>query len=182
MIAQELFDRKKNLENMLQQQERILKENHVGLKGSLVDDQGFPLEGIDIPAVTSARRKINEINTDYNLLMKEIEKYLEQHFQKEEGEGNHAIHSPFAKVKSVVPDSPAFKCGICVHDQIIQLGSITHDGETNSWMKTLSSYILSMKDQTVDVKLIRQGIVHTLQLIPCEWSGKGLLGLELIPL
>jgi 26S proteasome non-ATPase regulatory subunit 9 len=51
-------------------------EKPAGIKDSLVDSEGFPRGDIDIYDVRNKRQRLAVINTDYTVLMKEIEKLL----------------------------------------------------------------------------------------------------------
>lgn len=51
-------------------------EKPAGIKDSLIDTEGFPRGDIDIYNVRSKRQRLAVINTDYKILMKEIENLL----------------------------------------------------------------------------------------------------------
>jgi 26S proteasome non-ATPase regulatory subunit 9 len=49
-----------------------------GIKGSLVDKEGFPRADIDIYAVRNKRQRLNHLQTDHKQIMKQIEEALAQ--------------------------------------------------------------------------------------------------------
>uniref|UniRef100_A0A915PCK1 Nas2 N-terminal domain-containing protein n=1 Tax=Meloidogyne floridensis TaxID=298350 RepID=A0A915PCK1_9BILA len=56
--AKKLMKELDSIDEQIFDNELILKENNIGMNEPLVDDQDFPLSGIDIYAVTSARGNI----------------------------------------------------------------------------------------------------------------------------
>ena len=50
----------------------------VDMHSPLVDDEGYPLAGIDLYRVRNLRRRWNEIQNDVKFIMKELEKNLIQ--------------------------------------------------------------------------------------------------------
>ena len=49
-----------------------------GLKGALIDSEGFPRADIDIPQVRTMRGRMACLNTDLSAVMKQLEKGLEE--------------------------------------------------------------------------------------------------------
>ncbi|CAM9719557.1 unnamed protein product [Chrysoparadoxa australica] len=69
-------------------------EPPVGVRGSLVDNEGFPLPGHDLFAIRQQRHQLARIQTDHKEIMQKIEKAL------------HAFHEETAPLKPDVPETP----------------------------------------------------------------------------
>ncbi|CAK5115631.1 unnamed protein product [Meloidogyne enterolobii] len=104
----------------------------------LVDDQDFPLSGIDIYAVTSARGNIRRLQNDRTEKMAEIDRIIvaihnhtSQNGNSENNEGESSVHrtsnKPIVQVDKVSPNSPAQKAGLREGDLIIQFGNLHAD-------------------------------------------------------
>lgn len=51
-------------------------EPPAGIKDPLIDAEGFPRGDVDIVNVKNKRRRLAEINTDFKVIMKQIEKHM----------------------------------------------------------------------------------------------------------
>ena len=51
-------------------------EPPAGIKESLIDAEGYPRGDVDIVNVKNKRRRLAEINTDFKVIMKQIEKHM----------------------------------------------------------------------------------------------------------
>ena len=51
-------------------------EPPAGIKDPLIDAEGYPRGDVDIVNVKNKRRRLAEINTDFKVIMKQIEKHM----------------------------------------------------------------------------------------------------------
>jgi len=90
-----------------------VQEGGVGLKGPLIDREGYPRSDIDIYAVRTARQKVLCLQNDHKALMKLIESKLHDlHAQERVGDelpSNQTarLAKPFITVNEVTVGSPA---------------------------------------------------------------------------
>lgn len=87
--------------------------------------------------------------------------------------------APFVVVNLVSPNSPAADAGIQVRDQIVSIGSIS----SNSFVDIvqIGKLVKNSQNQQVRVKVKRENNLIELILVPKIWSGRGLLGCNIIP-
>lgn len=78
----------------------------------------------------------------------------------------------------VYEDSPASACGMLKDDEILEFGSINHENFRR--MEQISELIRHRKDQPIALKVKRQNQNHDITLIPKTWSGRGLLGCNIM--
>ena len=90
------------------------------------------------------------------------------------------IPKPFAKIDIVTNGSPANDAGLKVGDLIIEFG--TQNVTNFKSLADIGQLVQNSQNRNVRVKLLRDGKVNTLTLVPKKWSGQGLLGCKLVPL
>jgi len=183
-----LTDERNRIDKEIQAMSDILVANgNVGLRGPLVDREGFPRNDIDIVQVRTARNKIICLQNDRKAIMNQIEN------------GLHAIHSssrrtsdqsetpmdvdgptdqhkePFLKVTRVDSGSPAEQAGIILGDEIVQFGSVNADNYKD--LREIGNVVQNSVNQPITIKVMRQNCrVARLTLVPKRWSGPGFLG------
>ena len=167
-----------------------------GLKGSLVDSEGFPLPGVDLYQIRQARNRYNILNNDYTSLMHKIEAELHSYFGNPETQSsNPRSHEPisleiglndspipFAEIIEVTPGSPAQVGGLRIHDKVVGFGSINYTN--HSFLSTLASFVRENEGKQIRVSLLRDAdnALVTLQVTPQRWDGTGILGCRFRPL
>ncbi|SPJ08603.1 proteasome regulatory protein, putative [Plasmodium sp. DRC-Itaito] len=147
----ELVKKREDIENELKEHMDFLErpENkNVGMKGNLIDSEGFPRNDIDIYSIRVARNKIICLKNDYIDINKKLEEYIHkvhnthpvirverkknmnndilntsQQIAKEEDIQN-AKKNIFAIIDEVIENSPSHKSGLKINDQIFQFGDI----------------------------------------------------------
>jgi len=72
----QLNTQRDNTEKEIKQWQSILQSQNVGMDDSLVDEQGFPRNDIDVYQVRTARNKIICLSNDARGLMRQIEEKL----------------------------------------------------------------------------------------------------------
>jgi hypothetical protein len=101
----------------------------VGLKNPLVDDEGFPLAGLDIHDVRTKRNRFAILATDFAIIDERIHDLLQEMHEnaRKSGtitKGEMKPRLPFGRVTQVVQGSPADKAGLLVGDRIIKFGHL----------------------------------------------------------
>lgn len=87
--------------------------------------------------------------------------------------------TPIVVVNLVSPNSPAEEAGIQVRDLIISFGSITSSSFKD--LAQIGELVKNSQNQQVRVKVKRDNKIEELILIPKTWTGRGLLGCNIVP-
>ncbi|XP_069475693.1 26S proteasome non-ATPase regulatory subunit 9 isoform X2 [Ambystoma mexicanum] len=192
--VQLLVKRKDEMEAQIKAYYGVLEDKSVGLTGPLVDDEGYPRADIDVYQVRTARHNIACLQNDHKEIMKEIEEALhrlhareKEKRMKDEAEAeadaqskSETLPHPFAKVDAVTPGSPANTSGLQVGDEIVQFGSVNeHNFQT---LQNIATVVQHCEGKPLSLTVLREGKKVHLGLTPQRWSGKGLLGCNIVPL
>ncbi|KAH6648475.1 hypothetical protein BKA67DRAFT_661447 [Truncatella angustata] len=197
----ELSEKKENLEAELKALSGVLDSHGVNMDTPLTRD-GFPRADIDVAQIRTTRSRIIHLRNDYKDIMNAIEKHLHEHFASLEdvddappvGTGAgllgdsivQSLEEPFARVNSVVPDSPAYTAGLKAGDEIRNFGYVNkgnHDG-----LKKVAECVQGNENQNILVKISRPAEAtrrQELQLMLTprkDWGGRGMLGCHILPL
>lgn len=86
--------------------------------------------------------------------------------------------TPILNVTLVMSGSPAEDCGIRINDEILEFGSINSDNFNE--LKQISELVTHRQNQSIALKVKRLGRIHEITLIPKVWSGRGLLGCNIV--
>lgn len=90
-----------------------------------------------------------------------------------------SVHTtPILIVTMVSPNSPADESGIQKDDEILEFGSINHDNFKE--LKQISELVMHRQNQPIALKVKRQSRNVDITLIPKTWSGRGLLGCNIV--
>ncbi|EHA57451.1 hypothetical protein MCOR27_011042 [Pyricularia oryzae] len=203
----ELQRKKDDLEAELRALGGVLESHNVDMNTNLLTPDGFPRADIDVPQIRTTRARIIHLRNDYKDLMATIEKQLHEHFaslndeeeeditanRQQEQQASQLTDSvpetlelPFAKVNSVVDNSPADSAGLKAGDLVRNFGYVNrtnHDG-----LKKVAECVQGNEGQTILVKVSRStgsGQTQELQLSirpRRDWGGRGLLGCHIIPI
>nr|XP_016931506.1 26S proteasome non-ATPase regulatory subunit 9-like [Drosophila suzukii] len=199
-----LINAKKQLEAQISRNGQILAANdNVGMTGPLVDSEGFPRNDIDIYQVRQARQTIICLQNDHKELMNQIQTLLNQYHSeiattdpelvnrasaldldsdRSPGGANLADLAParaIVVVNLVSADSPAEKAGLCVGDAILRFGSINSNNFKGD-LAQIGEVVRNMQNQNVQLKVKRAEQQLDLILVPKTWSGRGLLGCNIV--
>ncbi|NP_001086313.1 proteasome 26S subunit, non-ATPase 9 L homeolog [Xenopus laevis] len=175
----------KALYDLLQDQKGI------GMDGPLVDREGYPRADVDIYQVRTARHNIICLQNDHKAIMKKIEQSLhilhagekekrEVEAQAEALQSHQALPAAFAKVDVVTPGSPASMSGLQVGDEIIAFGTVNTRNFQS--LQNIAEVVQHSEGKPLSVSVVRNEKLVSLALTPLRWSGKGLLGCNIIPL
>ncbi|XP_039524922.1 26S proteasome non-ATPase regulatory subunit 9 isoform X1 [Pimephales promelas] len=193
-----LMKRKDEIEEQIKayydmlQTKPFLQQEGVGMDGPLVDVEGFPRADVDLYKVRSARHSISCLQNDHKAVMVEIEEALHTlHATARVREGKDetkmeasgqtvSLSSPFALVDTVTQGSPAFQAGLRVGDEIMEFGSVKTQNFRN--LRDIASVVQHSEGKSLRVGVLRNGQEVHLSLTPQHWSGRGLLGCNLVPL
>mmetsp|Transcript_3250 Transcript_3250/g.5237 ORF Transcript_3250/g.5237 Transcript_3250/m.5237 type:complete len:225 (+) Transcript_3250:374-1048(+) len=200
-IEQEIAALQETLENM---------PGKPGLKGDLIDSEGFPRADVDVHTVRTHRHRVACLQTDHQVLMKEIEQGMLLAYSKltkdpkdasaapqpPSGSGNlkAAIVKqdaqtsalplrPFAVVDEISERSPAATAGLRVGDRVLEFGGLDAAAISARGMAALASVVQNNEGRALKVVVMPEGEAKssTLQLTPSRWEGRGLLGCHLQP-
>lgn len=187
-----LIKRKDDIEEQIKAYDDMLRTAGVGMDAPLVDVEGFPRADVDLYKVRTARHNISCLQNDHKAIMVEIEEALHKlhatarvkpekdETKMEVTEPAVSLSAPFALVDTVTQGSPAFQAGLRVGDEIIELGSVNTQNFRN--LRDIASVVQHSEGKSLRVGVIRSGQEVHLNLTPKQWSGRGLLGCNLVPL
>jgi len=202
----QLIVRKDNLEEELKALGAVLDSHGVTMQTSLTTFDGFPRADIDVAQVRVTRARIIILRNDWKDLMDRIEKGLHEHHAKMQASGelkNAALpapssppaprqtqtpavpETPFAKVNSVEPGSPAHEAGLKAGDKIRRFGSANWSNHER--LRKVGEIVGQNLGRPIPVKVLRENGSHTqeldLRLTPRQgWGGRGSLGCHILPI
>ncbi|KAI1385052.1 uncharacterized protein F4822DRAFT_381805 [Hypoxylon trugodes] len=199
----ELQAKKENLEAELKALGGVLDSHGVNMETPLTTADGFPRADIDVAQIRTTRARIIHLKNDYKDLMNTIEKHLHEHFASIQdiedvapAPVSHAemlgdsipetLAETFAKVNSVVADSPADSAGLKPGDEIRNFGYANKSNHDD--LKKVAECVQGNEGQRILVKISRRAESNRrqelqLNLIPRRnWGGRGLLGCHILPL
>jgi len=132
-------------------EEQLSSAGGPGVKGALVDAEGFPRSDIDVFAIRGLRNQLSRLQTDHQELMVQIEKGMAAVFSTEKPvisettaprRQPQVISTPnvFAIVNSVAASSPAHAAGLQQGDYVVRFGTVTRDNSRYSTFNHLVSF------------------------------------------
>lgn len=176
----------------------LFQQNKVGFNEPLVDAEGFPRPDIDVRSVRLARTQIICLQNDLKELTKSIEEGMEKYFQESKetlsstkippevrlssassSSRDLAQQTPFVVVNLVSPGSPAEEAGIQVRDLITSFGTVTSVNFQD--LAQIGELVKNSQNKQVRVRVKRTDKIEELILVPKAWSGRGLLGCNIVP-
>ncbi|KAF4074560.1 hypothetical protein AMELA_G00240770 [Ameiurus melas] len=193
--VQRLIKKKDEIEEQIKAYHQVLEDQgDVGMHAPLVDVEGYPRADVDLFQIRTARHSISCLQNDHKAIMVEIEEALHKlharerakqeqdqaEAQMESMEQDLSLPPPFARVDAVTQGSPAYQAGLCVGDEIAEFGSIKPSNFHN--LQNIASVVQHCEGKSVSVTVIRNGQKVRLSLTPQRWSGRGLLGCNIVPL
>ncbi|KAI9892065.1 MAG: putative 26S proteasome regulatory subunit [Vezdaea aestivalis] len=201
----ELMEEKDNVEAELYALGDVLESHGVNMNTSLITFDGYPRDDIDIAQIRTTRARIIRLKNDHKTLMSKIESGLHDHYaslnsQQESQQtastsrlGNQRTtatstlpDTPFAKINSVTPNSPADRAGLKQGDAIRNFGSV--NWMNHERLSKVAEEVQRDEGRVVLVKVWRtmDGLGNSedveVRLVPRrDWGGRGLLGCHIIP-
>ncbi|CAL8344511.1 unnamed protein product [Lota lota] len=190
-----LIKKKDDIEEQIKAYYDVLEDQGVGIEGPLVDAEGFPRSDVNLYQIRTARHNISCLQNDHKAIMVDIEEALHklhaldkskheqdesQQAQAEAMEQDVPLPSPFARVDGVTHGSPACRAGIRVGDEVIEFGSVNTENFQN--LQNIVSVVQHSEGKPLRVSVIRDGQPTQMSLTPQKWSGRGLLGCNIVPI
>ena len=82
----------------------------------------------------------------------------------------------------MAPQSPAEQAGLLEGDLILSFGKISLDTH-DSPMPAVGQLVpeAAGAQSEIDIVVRRQNTIHTVQLMPKPWAGRGLIGCHIVP-
>jgi len=207
LTLQQLVTRKDNLEAELKALGAVLDSHGVTMQTSLTTFDGFPRSDIDVAQVRVTRARIITLRNDWKDLMDRIEKGLHEHHAKYQASDEYkqsllrprdepsstptpqrepsAPETPFAKVNSVEPNSPANEAGLKAGDVIRRFGDVIWSNHER--LRKVGETVGQNLGRTIKVAVSRGSGADTqeleLSLTPRQnWGGRGTLGCHIVPI
>ncbi|KAK7933086.1 hypothetical protein WMY93_003982 [Mugilogobius chulae] len=187
-----LIQKKDEIEEQIKAYYDVLEDQGVGTEGSLVDEEGFPRADVNLYQIRTARHQIACLQNDHKAIMSEIEEALHKlHAQEKEKKGSGVPHddpmeeeepglpTAFARVEAVTAGSPAHTAGLRVGDEVIEFGSVNSNNFQN--LQNIASVVQHSEGKALRVVVVRSGERCPMTLTPQRWSGRGLLGCNIVP-
>lgn len=157
-------------------------EGMPGIEGKLTDDQGFPLQNIDIMAVRTARNKLILLQNDLKNLMISIEKNMQEYFNsdrekriqesskekinieepisisvyEENKSPSISLKVPFAWIGSIAANSPAEESGLKINDGIINFDKTVYYGVNSNPLQTIAEIVNRKIGEKIQVEIVRK--------------------------
>jgi len=207
LTLQQLIARKDNLEAELKALGAVLDSHGVNMQTSLTTFDGFPRSDIDVAQVRVTRARIIALRNDWKSLMDKIEKGLHEHHAKYQASDEYknsmsqpqpqpqatlppqqapsVPETPFAKVNSVEPGSPANEAGLKAGDLIRRFGAAIWSNHER--LRKVGEVVGQNLGRPIVVKVSRgtgsQAQELDLRLTPRQnWGGRGTLGCHIVPI
>ncbi|XP_060763606.1 26S proteasome non-ATPase regulatory subunit 9 [Neoarius graeffei] len=193
--VQRLIKKKDEIEEQIKAYYEVLEDQgNVGMHAPLVDMEGYPRADVDLFQIRTARHSISCLQNDHKAIMVEIEEALHKlhardrakreqdqaEAEAERMEQDVTLQPPFARVDTVTQGSPAYQAGMCIGDEIVEFGSVNPSNFHN--LHNIASVVQHSEGKSVSVAVIRNGQKIRLSLTPQRWSGRGLLGCNIVSL
>ncbi|KIW08937.1 uncharacterized protein PV09_00853 [Verruconis gallopava] len=197
MTLNELMAEKDRLEKELKALSAVLDSHGVNMNTSLTTFDGYPRDDIDVPQIRTTRARIIHLKNDYRSIMSRLETAIHARFAQIGSQSNiepqppltsdsprqteTRADTPFAKVNSVVVNSPAADAGLQPEDKVARFGSATwlnHDK-----LAKVAQIVSQSEGKPIPVTILRGTQILQLTLTPrSNWGGRGMLGCHLVPL
>ncbi|CRG94281.1 hypothetical protein PGAL8A_00398500 [Plasmodium gallinaceum] len=211
----ELVKKRSEIENEINENLEFLEKpenKNIGMKGKLIDAEGFPRNDIDIYSIRVARNKIICLKNDYLDINKKIEEYLhkvhsthpvirvERNKNKNDEENlnwnkiyedvneveiEHVKKNIFAIIDEMIDNSPSHKAGLKINDYIYQFGDVKkNENDDNENLDILKKISDYMKTNPskIEIKVLREEKVYTYYIFPNKTHNGLYIGCHLTPI
>lgn len=86
---------------------------------------------------------------------------------------------PFAKVTFINENSPASTAGFKVDDELLEFGTLKRDNFKE--LTQVAEIVKHRENSSISVKIRRdRNRIYSISLVPKKWSGRGLLGCNIV--
>ncbi len=204
LTLQQLILRKDDLEVELKALGAVLDSHGVTMQTSLTTFDGFPRSDIDVAQARVTRARIISLRNDWKDLMDRIEIGLHQHHAKYQASDDYrnslvqpeqlpstasqptpsVPETPFARVNSIEPGSPANEAGLKSGDLIRRFGTAIWSNHER--LRKVGEVVSQNLGRPIQVEVSRDtgsGVQELdLRLTPRQnWGGRGTLGCHIVP-
>lgn len=197
----ELAHTKTEIEAQLATLFDVLRRYGADMATPLVSADGFPRSDIDVVGVRLVRVRVIRLRNDHAAVLQLLELKMAEEFarrkqqtQEEEEEDEQPLQViqeqqqqqqprytvPFAVVRDVAADGPAYALGLRDGDRVVEFGGIHAANHAN--LARVVAVVQASVGSDVGVVVARDGETKALRLRPAAWSGPGVLGCRLVPL
>uniref|UniRef100_U5ER96 26S proteasome non-ATPase regulatory subunit 9 n=1 Tax=Corethrella appendiculata TaxID=1370023 RepID=U5ER96_9DIPT len=190
-----LIDKRDKLDQEMKELFSVLESNHVDMNDSLVDADGYPRNDVDVYQIRNARHKIICLRNDRKALMKQIEDGLttvhtemremqpklstpKLPVNTEETNDVEMNYASIAKINLVSSGSPADDARLQLNDEIVEFGTINSSNFKD--LSQIGVLVNHSEGKRVPLKVKRADKYLDLVITPRKWSGRGLLGCNII--
>ena len=167
-VVKALIEKKESIEHEMDEIAQTLNSEtflNIGLQKPLVDEDGFPIAGIDLLAVRQSRNKFAVLKTDLEHVLSNIESHIEEiHAHARTtgsvNPGQRGTFVPFGRVESVASGSSADAAGILAGDQILKFGplsTVTTSGVSHCYNSIPTVVSQLAQGQSISVTIKRLG-------------------------
>lgn len=193
--VQALVKQRDEMEETIKVNLELLNGHGVGMDAPLVDAEGYPLSGVDLPAIRAARHSVYCLRNDLKELVLRIDHDLgivHEGARKDKERAANGDASagpayaqadklePFARIGRVSSTSPANKAGLLEGDLVLKFGSINQ--MNFSGIPAIAALVNNSEDRPIQVAVLRSSQRKDMILKPQRWKGQGLLGCFITPL
>ncbi|CBH13636.1 proteasome 26S non-ATPase subunit 9, putative [Trypanosoma brucei gambiense DAL972] len=208
----QLDNKRRSIMRDIEEAMTFLNSTPVGLRGSLVDSEGFPRDDCDLYAVRRARHTVNCGHNDLKSIEATIHEKLSQLHEECRGEAEEQMQrdkmkkkseddqrrrdelkqvmsskEPFVRVVDVATGSPAEEGGLICGHLIVQYGDVDAEKVLEGGFGEMARVTSSYEGQMLRVWVRSPsdddcGGARELFIVPQRWRGEGLLGCTFEPM
>ena len=177
------------------------QDGYPGVEKSLIDQEGFPLHGLDLPSIREARQKLICTQNDHKNLMLLIEQEMIEYFSEEKIEKKvikniveddktnlvqvfedddkpkFDIKIPFCYIQQCYEKGPAYEAGFRENDMFVDIGGVTH--LISNPLEKVATIVKNNINKVIKCEILRETTLLKLDLVPKEWEGNGVLGMKI---
>ncbi|KAF4529543.1 hypothetical protein B566_EDAN014389 [Ephemera danica] len=163
-----LIEEKDRIERDIASFVAVLEQNsNIGMNGPLIDAEGFPRSDIDV---------YQKIEQGLHAIHAQVRESGDLPNWNEDVRGGDS----FVRINFVAPGSPAAEAGLQVEDQFVEFGTLNANNYTS--LQDVAQIVQNSVNTEIPIKVKRKTQFLRLRLTPKTWSGRGLLGCNIVPL
>eukprot|EP00730_Choanoeca_flexa_P001968 TRINITY_DN10862_c0_g2_i1.p2 TRINITY_DN10862_c0_g2~~TRINITY_DN10862_c0_g2_i1.p2 ORF type:complete len:215 (+),score=30.97 TRINITY_DN10862_c0_g2_i1:223-867(+) len=184
--AKSLMTEAERIQSRIESIQQEMTSMGIAASSQLIDADGFPRSDVDVYAARHLRHELSCLQNDHKAKLEEVEAAIQawhatnkpnssaEENQQAQGSSAKEIRDPFLFVEVVTPLSPAANAKLLPGDKVVQFGSVAKANFTG--MKDIAQIVQLSVGKTIRVDVVRGSKERSLELVPNQWSGRGLLG------